>query len=165
MRQALILGCSHAYGSEMFPYPQATYNHSYPAIIAKELGYEVNNRSIPGGSNDAMFRLFTEHNQTADLVIVCWSGYNRSEIWNDQVHKWEALAPGKEDISGPGYLEYQKQWVMFHTDARVGRLNKIKNILAVNAIATCPVVNIDSFWPVDNFIWPSNCYWPVDTTF
>jgi hypothetical protein len=165
MKQALILGCSHAYGSEIFPWPQETHNHSYPAIIARELGYTVNNLAIPGGSNDAIFRLFEEHRQTANLVIACWSGYNRSEIWNNQINNWQALAPGKEDIGDPAYLEYQKQWVIFHTDTRVGRLNKAKNILAVNASATQPVININSFWPVTNFVWPDTCYWPVSTTF
>jgi hypothetical protein len=99
------------------------------------------------------------------LVIACWSGYNRSEIWDDQINNWQALAPGKKDIKNPVHLEYQKQWIMFHTDDRVGRLNKIKNILAVNTLATQPVINIDSFWLVNNFTWPSNCYWPVSTTF
>jgi hypothetical protein len=44
-------------------------------------------------------------------------------------------------------------------------LNKIKNILATNALSTQPVINIDSFWPVNNFVWPDNCYWPVAVTF
>ena len=128
MKQALILGCSHAYGSEIFPWPRATYDHSYPALIAKALGYKIKNLSIPGGSNDAIFRLFEEHRQAADLVIACWSGYNRTEIWDSQINKWQSLAPGKTDVGDANYAEYQKQWVIFHADNRIGRLNKIKNV-------------------------------------
>jgi hypothetical protein len=169
MKQALILGCSHAYGSEMFPYSKDPRNHSYPAIIAKELGYEINNLSIPGGSNDAMFRIYEEYKQPVDLVIACWSGCNRSETWHDDTKQWQILVPGldpkKEKIKDTEFLEYRKQWIMFHTDDRVGRLNKIKNILAVNSLATQPVINIDSFWSIPELVWPKNIYWPIDTTF
>jgi hypothetical protein len=48
----------------------------------------------------------------------------------------------------------------------MGLLNKIKNILALNALAQSQgirVVNIDSFWPVPDFKWPGFVYWPVAT--
>jgi len=68
MKKALILGCSHAAGSEMNTEPDVDllnygkdyygYFMSYPAQLAQLLGYHPVNHAIPGGSNDAMFRIF-----------------------------------------------------------------------------------------------------------
>jgi len=171
MKQALILGCSHAAGTEIFPDPVDTKNHSYPAIIAQHLGYTVNNQGIAGGSNDAMFRIFEEQRLTLnenDIVIACWSGYTRTEIWNDATNRWQAIAPGKSDVYPEEYLKYQEQWIVYHTDYRIGRLNKIKNILALNCLANqqnIKVINIDSFWPVTDMVWPDDIYWPVTDNF
>ena len=174
MKQALILGCSHAAGSEMhkgldnsldFDYGR---DNSYPVIIARSMGYTPNNQSITGGSNDAIFRIYEEQQSTldhTDIVIACWSGYNRTEIWNEQNKNWQPMAPGKEDNISKEYLNYQQQWIMYHTNDRVGRLNKIKNILALNCLAAeknIRVINIDSFWSVSDMIWPKLVNWPVD---
>ena len=174
--KALVLGCSHAAGSEMEQGPNipsyATldefYAHgrtrSYPVKIAQKLGYQqVINASIPGGSNDAMFRLFESTPTDAnDLVIACWTGINRSEMFdNDQ---WVALAPGKTIDSD--YQDYLKLWLCYSANDPVGRLNKIKNIVALNSLAQVrktKVINIDSFWPVPNF--DSYGCWPVDCDF
>ena len=171
MKKALILGCSHAFGSEMFPWPTETRYHSYPAVIAQELGYTVNNLSIPGGSNDAMFRLYEEQQSTldcSDIVIACWTGCNRTEIWNEKNNHWQAIAPGKEDISPKEYLDYQQQWVLYHTDDRIGRLNKIKNILALNTMAkerNIKVININSFWPIGRMAESEFVQWPISNSF
>lgn len=164
MKQALILGCSHAYGSEILPYHEDPRQLSYPAIIAQELGYTVVNLAIAGGSNDAMFRLFLEHQQSADLIIACWTGWNRSEVWNDKEQTWQALS-ALQTIKDPDYAAYLKQWTLFNTGETLGRLNKIKNIVALNSLAKQPVLNIDSFWPVDNFELPKHYCWPVYETF
>jgi len=175
MKKALILGCSHAVGAEISKEPGLVFDsveqaadyeltYCYPVQIAQALGYDPINRAISGGSNDAVFRLFTEENLTThDTVIACWSGVNRSEIYNDQ---WVPVAPGAvpKDIDS-GYF---KHWLLYAANTEVGMLNKIKNILALNAIAQAQgiqVINIDSFWPVSNFKWPELVYWPVDTDF
>ena len=167
MKRAIILGCSHAAGTEM---TDGTAR-SYPVKIAEQLGYAAENYAIAGGSNDAMFRIYEEQSfglDNADLVIACWTGHNRTEIWNNAHKNWQALAPGKTDVTPKDYLEYQQQWVTYHTDERVGRLNKIKNIVALNTLAlqqNVPVINIDSFWPVNNFVWPEEIYWPMSVDF
>jgi hypothetical protein len=175
MKNALILGCSHSAGSEMYRGVSDDFdygrNHSYPVVLAELMGYVPNNQSIPGGSNDAMFRIFEERQtkmDSTDIVIACWTGYNRTEVWDDKNNLWCGMAPGKEDIKSKEYLDYQQQWVIYNTDGRVGRLNKIKNILSLNTLATeknIKVINIDSFWPVDNFTWPKFINWPIDTNF
>ena len=90
MKQALILGCSHAAGTEMHNGTEC----SYPVKIAKQLGYAPKNYAISGGSNDAMFRIYQEQCSgldSSDIVIACWSGYNRTEIWNDKNKKGTAF--------------------------------------------------------------------------
>ena len=175
MKKALILGCSHSVGAEMFKEPGLIFDdfaqaddygriHCYPAQIAQALGYNPINRGISGGSNDAMFRLFSEETLTPnDIVIACWTGVNRSEIYDG---RWIALAPGV--VPDQVNADYFKHWLLYSANNEVGMLNKTKNILALNATAQSqgiPVINIDSFWPVPRFVWPISVNWPVATDF
>lgn len=175
MKKALILGCSHAAGSEMSKEPgmvfddhaQATLyeqTHCYPAQIAQALGYHPVNQAIPGGSNDAMFRLFLEAKLSSqDMVIACWTGVNRSEIYNEQ---WIALAPGT--VPDQVNADYFKQWLLYSANTEVGMLNKAKNILALNALAHAQgiwVININSFWPVTDITWPDSVSWSMPMDF
>jgi len=182
MKKALILGCSHSVGAEMHKEPGLRFDdstqaleyeltHCYPAQIARELGYTVVvNQGISGGSNDAMFRLFLEETLTLDdMVIACWSGVNRSELY----HKtWLKLCPGA-NVPAEITSSYFKHWILYSGNTEVGMLNKAKNILALNALAHAQgirVINIDSFWPVSfftgtNFAWPDTVEWPVRIDF
>ena len=181
MKKALILGCSHAVGAEMSQEPGLRFNkstqaltyeleHCYPAQIAQALGYDPINRGISGGSNDAMFRLFLEETLTPnDIVIACWTGVNRSEVYDEA---WLQLCPGAA-VPKEIAADYFKQWLLYSGNTEVGMLNKTKNILALNAVAYAQgirVINIDSFWPIDffpviDFAWPDTVYWPVDKDF
>ena len=159
MKQALILGCSHASGNEL---SGAGINddfglqNSYPALLAKLLGYEPANFAITGGSNDAMFRIGIDKYQQHDIVIACWTGADRGEVYD--AGRWQPMSAGGMTITAE---QYRQQWLLHQCD-EAGRLNKIKNILALNAV--CQVVNIDSFWPVQ-FEWPANVHWPVTDNF
>lgn len=199
MKTALILGCSHAAGSEMHlepginmnGYTQQTYGlyNSYSSLIAQQLGYHPMNRAIPGGSNDAMFRVWESFvnpyskKVKPDLVIACWTGNDRTEIWDYKNSCWQGLAPGKQRFlkakqdslfeseylpdsvdNEQELLTYQKHWVVYQGPWS-GRLNKIKNVLALNAMATqenIPVINLDSFASVQEFVWPEYVYRPMD---
>jgi hypothetical protein len=202
MKRALILGCSHAAGSEMTQeadldlqgYEEKYYGYymSYPAQLARLMGYETTlNHAIPGGSNDAMFRIFEtytnpyKHLPKPDIVIACWTGPERTEIWNFDEGSWVGLAGGKtlfsktvhDDIAREGMLTgepldnrdsllgYQKQWVTHHADRWWGRLNKLKNMLALNTMAeqhNIPVINIDSFGGVTEYNFPDTVYRPIE---
>lgn len=202
---ALILGCSHAAGAEMHSEPeidlggynQQTYGmyNSYPSLIAQYLGYHPMNHAISGGSNDAMFRIWESfvnpysNKVRPELVIACWTGSSRTEIWDYENETWQGLAAGKQAFHAlkkdgllpegeyspnmvsnqSELLTYQKQWVTYHSDRWSGRLNKIKNILALNAMAdleAIPVININSFDIMKEFRWPANIVFPlVDSDF
>ena len=176
MKRALILGCSHAAGSELFKDPSVfvrpenicafELNNSYATRIAQKLGYNPDQQAEPGTSNDRMFRIWESQSRildAQDLVIACWTGYNRSETYDEINGIWIPL--GKEF----GLLtEYQRQWIVNNSADAVGRLNKIKNILALNSMAQhmgIPVININSFWPVPYQSWPDYCRWPVPVDF
>jgi hypothetical protein len=181
MKQALILGCSHAAGSEISSDYQYNYSHSFPIHIAKRLGSQPRNHAIPGGSNDAMFRIFErelENLDCNDLVIVCWTGCNRSEIYHAADQQWLPLNAGQQgwlktidnDIVLEGiprlvegrsfyetisnldnYQQYVKSWVTYGVCDAASRTNKIKNIISLNFLASnknVKVINIDSFDPV-----------------
>ena len=150
------------------PGPEGFYKFDYGVTrsfavkIANSLGFDnVENCSVPGGSNDSMFRIFLDHKHSVDLIVACWTGYNRTEIYDDQ---WVPIAPGKEDILDK-HRDFLKQWASYSSD-QAGRLNKMKNIVSLNAIAqqqNIRVINIDSFWPVSNF--ENYGYWPVNIPF
>ena len=212
MPRAVVLGCSHALGAEMDLEPglewgsgrdrwQYGAQHSYPVLIAQALGYTPENHAVSGGSNDAMFRIFESlfgydwrrdsYSPTLtsqDIVIACWTGMNRTEIWHESERHWLAMSPGTgrycqrvtdpyilEGLSIPSvvqdeslYLDYQAAWVNFAADDQSGRSNKIKNILALNALAAAHdirVVNINSFAPAVNFKFPALVKWPVTVDF
>jgi len=175
MKKALILGCSHSVGAEMFKEPGLVFSsfdqaerygrtHCYPVQIAQALGYDSINLGISGGSNDAMFRLFLEETLTPDdIVIACWTGINRSEIYDGQ---WIAMAPGA--VPDKVNADYFKHWLLYSANDEVSMLNKTKNILALNAMAHAQgirVLNIDSFWPVPNITWPKSISWPAGADF
>ena len=139
--------------------------NSYPCLIAKQLDYIINNKAIPGGSNDAMFRIFESelsNLDAGDIVIACWTGYTRTELWDEDTRAW--LAVNLSTKAASPFDEYIKEWIKFQTNDQSGRLNKIKNVLALNQLAQSKriqVINIDSFWPVHDFDWPSDIYRPV----
>ena len=212
MGRAVILGCSHAAGAEMDDEPGLNWGpglarwrygaeNSYPVLIAQALGYTPKNHAISGGSNDAMFRIFdsqfnhsdqTDSYTTSltqdDIVIACWTGLDRTEIWHGPDQLWVPLCPGGGRVlvreHDPVILEgrcipkpvrdeelyqnYRQQWIALAVDTVSARLNKIKNILALNAQAQAHgirVININSFAPVSNFKWPDTAVWPVDVDF
>lgn len=148
--RAHILGCSHAAGSEMLN----GESKSYPALVAEKLGYTVNNLAIPGGSNDAMFRIFEDLVDSAkiektDVVIVCWTGSWRTEILFK--NNWHRISVGVDDQE---LINYCKQWAVHDEGDWKWRLNKIKNIIALNSIAKLQkisVINIHSFNSIHGF--------------
>jgi hypothetical protein len=194
--KALVLGCSHATGAEMYKDPGMVVDdpqsfgwlNSYPILIAKQLGYQPLNYAISGGSNDAMFRIFTEQlsQLTADdIVIACWTGVDRTEIWHDIDQQWLPLSVGQHEfhplifskyalsgVNGGGkisldteYQSYRKQWTKFHINQQAGKLNKLKNILSLNSMArqhSIQVININSFYPVDH---TDSVTWVINESF
>ena len=193
-KRALILGCSHAAGAEMHKDPTIAVNNpqefgylnSYPVLIAQQLGYIPLNYAISGGSNNAMFRIFSEkleHLTSNDIIIACWTGIDRTEIWHELDQQWLQLSIGQQNwnpiksstyaLSGENfggeisclseYKQYCQQWSKYHVSSQSSKLNKLKNITALNALVqarSISVINIDSFYSVKNSV-----KWAINETF
>ncbi len=202
MPDALVLGCSHAAGALMHEEPglvlagepgkdhyqiEAEYGakNSYPVKLAELLGYTPHNHAISGGSNDAMFRIFLEQADNFDLVIACWTGKDRGELFHTEHNYWIPINVGNSDsftktpndilLQGRNvltkvkdhelYENYGKQWLTYEGNEQRAYNNKLKNILALNAIArskSIKVINLDSFQGIHHqFPWPEDIYRPL----
>ena len=127
-----------------------------------------------------------------DIVIACWSGPHRTEIWHPNEKTWLPMTVGTriwhrripQDLTEKGmytplpnreeYLDYCKQWCTYGTDQETGRLNKIKNIIALNSMAEylgIKVINVNSFgsFPIAQYHWPVGdtefCNWCLEQQF
>lgn len=192
MKKAYIFGCSHAAGSEMFDHDlDQEYTHSYPALIARDLGYEIHNHAIPGGSNDAVFRILMDiHHEidSQDLVIFCWTGPDRCEFFSEEADQWLQFAVGRdvfnETIPHPVALQGQfvgsmipnaSTWQQFFglwqrlclSPRSVNSYaNRTRNVVAANCLAaqrTSNVLNLTSFGRYFDDHWPlvEHWNWPI----
>ena len=192
MVNALILGCSHAAGALMHEDPEYGARNSYPVILAETLGYTPHNHAISGGSNDAMYRIFADEEQHYELVIACWTGKYRGEIYHPEHGQWLPInyGEGESYIRKPNaflkqgvnintvvkdhaiYEAYGKQWLTIEGNQLRGHNNKLKNILALNVLARSKgtkVINIDSFEGIHEkknkpFAYPKEIYRPYNGT-
>lgn len=164
MAKALILGCSHADGTEINNSQPSLA--SYPSRLASKMGYDIDNKAIRGGSNDAMFRIFeSEYSKlnSNDLVIACWTGINRTEFF-DQVTGSFISVNTSSNFKNQLKVAFES-WVLFQTNESSCRLNKIKNIIALNSLASSrnlKVINIHSFWPIEDFVFAANIDFPIN---
>lgn len=148
--------------------------HSYPALIAQSLGYEIANYAMGGGSNDAVFRIWAEIQDKVnpdDIVIACWTGRHRTEVWHDDHGIWLQVAPNTKvfrqrephamHLSGltvdvhvkhmEQFLDFTHTWNTFANHPIAARNNKIKNIISLNHWAGSlgvRVINLHSFDPL-----------------
>lgn len=161
MTKAYIFGCSHAAGSELFDHDiDREYLASYPALLAKDLGHDIENHAIPGGSNDAIFRALFEvspHIRSDDMIVFCWTVASRAEIWSADDQQYLAFAPGCMKFhrlephavarqgrfygelikDHTGWMDFQRRWQMRFLDSQLRneQLQDIRNIIAANELA------------------------------
>jgi hypothetical protein len=190
MPKAIILGCSHAAGALMHKDPEYGALNSYPMRLAYMLGYIPYNHAISGGSNDAMFRIFTEQIDNYDLVIACWTGMDRGEYYHPTHKQWipinygegesfvrksspvleQGVPIGQHITDKKMYEDYGKQWLAIEGNEQRGFNNRLKNILALNSLAKhkgIKVINLDSFQGQHErrdrpFQWPAEVYRPLN---
>ena len=80
--RSLIVGCSSTHGSDTVSpvYDPANTQYSWANILSQLLGYEPDNRAIPGNSNQAIFHLAAQELHRYDLLVVGWTSLAR-ESW------------------------------------------------------------------------------------
>jgi hypothetical protein len=192
MKKAYIFGCSHAAGSEMFDNDlDREYTHSYPALIAQDLGYEIHNHAIPGGSNDAIFRILIDIHQSItdqDMIIFCWIGAGRVEIYSDDDDQWLQFSVGRQTFNviephdvarqgqatgalvrdHDGWSDYKQQWQKrwLGIADRNEKAQEYRNMLAAHYLAstrTQRIINIRSFAGYDHPYCDTarHFHWPI----
>jgi hypothetical protein len=170
--------------------PEYGASNSYPVLLADMLGYTPHNHAISGGSNDAMFRVYTEQEQHYELIIACWTGMDRGEYFHPTHQQWITINYGQGDslLREPNsvlkqgtevprviddkqmYEDYGKQWLAIEGNEQRGFNNRLKNILALNLLALSQgskVINLDSFQGQherrdNSFRWPKEVFRPVN---
>lgn len=188
MNKAIVLGCSHAAGAEIDQVDEMQgYLMSYPALIAQRAGYQVENHAMYGGSNDSIFRIFIDQLpriSVGDIVIACWTGPTRTEIYHELHDQWIQITPNsnrfnlreKNELALQGhfidqsidqesqYVEYTQYWQRLVLDIHgiSAKLNKTKNVLSLNDIALAKKITVLNFYSFDSgcddftdrFCWP-----------
>jgi len=96
MKKIALFGCSSVDGT---PYG-VDHPGIWPNLLTQDLDAHLDNCFVGGGSNAAIFRKFCNYFQhnTADLCIVFWSFYMRSEVhMNETVYQ---ISPGTTSFPG-----------------------------------------------------------------
>jgi len=121
----LALGCSLTFGLGL------PVEHTWPTLLANQLGLTCYNLGIPGASNDTAFRLASHWiPKLKPKVVVLYSpAPDRLELVTDV--KSYTYLPGKPTIN-PG-SEFYKMWI---TNSANGELNQAKNIGAIASLCT-----------------------------
>jgi hypothetical protein len=197
--RSFILGCSHAAGSELFvdlPDDHAlnqtelchfNYTNSYPAILSNLLGKTANNHAIPGGSCTAMFRIFLtllDDLDQGDVILACWTGPDRTEIYDSLDNAWLPISPGERNfwkkthdtvalqgiplyhdpvVQHNEYIRYLEQIYRYGMHPDQCQNERLAKIIALNHIASqrsIQVINIFSFAPEPDLSL-LDFYWPV----
>lgn len=94
MKRIALFGCSSVDGT---PYG-VDHPDIWPNLLAKDLDANLDNCFVGSGSNAAIFRNFCKYFQqhTADLCVVFWSFYMRSEVhMNETVYQ---ITPGTKSF-------------------------------------------------------------------
>lgn len=144
----LVLGDSSTFGAELSDLPAKHFGphgndyvdsnglpkisppsqSAWPALLAQQLGCEVSNQSLVGGSNDRMFRLAIEQTllDRWDLVICAWSAVDRFD-----------LATGNRDLvlSVNCHFDFNwiKQFVALHYTSERADENFVIKLIALQS--------------------------------
>ena len=92
--------------------PQAMDAHpeciklSYGVTLAKKLKYNYLCDAVPGGSNQRIFRRFTELDIKPDLVVIGWSTWERTEFYDEVNNRWWQIS-AHEGKDWPETIKYK----------------------------------------------------------
>lgn len=98
MTLLLANGCSHTSGSYIESTHLPCYNQAWPKWLADDMGWDWVNLAEAANSNEQIKRTtiewiienveITNKYKASELVVmIMWSGFDRFEIWNDNLHK------------------------------------------------------------------------------
>jgi hypothetical protein len=91
----LTVGDSFTYGEELVDLSSA-----WPFLLAKKLGWSVNNLAKPGSGNTRMVRHAVEQINNYDIIIIAWSHFARTELADENgfYDLWPGYSPDPHQI-------------------------------------------------------------------
>ena len=133
-KNIMFFGCSHAVGVGL------PLEWTFAKKVADELGLELYNLAVAGGSNDFAYRLAQHWIPILKPEIVVYKTIEESRFeikmtnnWNDGKPVWHGFLNSKDNVAvlGKNFGDYYDQWVTHESNTS---LNKEKNIRAVAQI-------------------------------
>lgn len=127
----VFLGCSHTTGIGL------PVEETFPHIISKELGMNLCNLGIPGGSNDTCYRLANFWIPTIRPKLVVYKKVEqyRQELkmYGNHAVYWHGFHARKDNqkVAQSNFGDYWDQWASHEENSK---FNAQKNIDAVEAI-------------------------------
>lgn len=147
----LVVGDSFSFGSELSdlpPHPITWHGNKYfdpvdcelkpafpsqlawPALLGKKLGCEIENISVPGSSNDRIFRKSVTYSivKSYDLIICAWTNVDRYDLsWNQQELQLSVSNPMKQ-------LDWFKSFVAEHHDSILAYQRWLSQVISLQAL-------------------------------
>lgn len=97
----LAVGDSFTYGDEL-----SDIKSAWPYLLGESLGYEVVNLGEPGTGNTSMVRKVLDNYCTADIIVVAWSHYARTEFADD--YGIFDIWPGVQNVSFDREIKHRR---------------------------------------------------------
>jgi hypothetical protein len=94
-------GCSFIYGCEL-----SSLSSSWPALIAKKLGYQHDCFAVPGSGNLQIMESVLLHAATSDLCLINWTWIDRFDYVNARDEKWQTIRPSSDDNHAAYYFRH-----------------------------------------------------------
>ena len=104
-------GCSFIFGSELhddgYGGPIATPSqYTWPALLAKDLGYEYQCHARPGSGNlQILDRLLNQLNNEPALYVIGWTWIDRFDYTNPFNNQWRTITPMDTDENAIYYYK------------------------------------------------------------
>jgi hypothetical protein len=81
-------GCSFIYGTDL-----SSTESTWPAIIARRLGYDYACHANPGSGNLQIMESVLKHGLDDDFSVMSWTWIDRFDLINSDTESWETLRP------------------------------------------------------------------------
>lgn len=137
----LANGCSHTAGAEIeYPLQDKCYINAWPRWLADSMGWDWINLAESGNSNEQIKRTtiewiienieLTNRYKPEELVVmIMWSGFDRFEIWNDQVKQLRSCSALTSNIKNFPMEIFE--YIKYKTIIENSGVNEYKNLMDV----------------------------------
>lgn len=177
-KNVIVLGDSFSWGGGLAEFTEKTipyeylqhenydnwpyqHKHNYGGLIAKDLGFNYINYSVPGCSNDTIYRNFMHlleyHRDWLDngIILIGWTANHRYEISSpDLIRKYRNMAPTWERklySFNKWVCEYHELYNKHILNTQADDLRSYNHIVSVSAILELYNIKNMQFWAINQF--------------